>query len=87
MKTVIKDELISPYETHIDEHNFTVGTPYVNKDGDTVLIGGKYYTSLDRALKFIVKSNMIKEDRKYSIKEYISDYLSRLEKIKQLINI
>jgi len=64
---LIKDELIAPYEIHVDKYN------YILINGDTTQTVG-YYTNLSYAVKAVLKKRFIPEDgdgNTYTIKEYI----------------
>ena len=87
MKNIINDKLIQPFEIHVDSENFVVGIPHVTKEGKAVLTGSKFYTSLPRALEYIVKSNMANEGGEFTIKEYITEFINRLQNIKQTIKL
>ena len=65
---LIKDELIAPYEIHVDKYN------YILVNGKTTQTEG-YYTSLTLAVKSILKKRYVPEggeDNVYTLKEYIN---------------
>lgn len=65
---LIQDELIAPYEIHVDKYN------YILVNGKTTQTEG-YYTNLSYAVKAVLKKRFIPEggdENVYTIKEYIA---------------
>lgn len=70
----IKDEILEPYEIWQDAYNFSVGIPYINKNGDVNLTNASYFTSLSNALINVAKFKMADKDVVVNLKEYIEQY-------------
>jgi len=80
-KAVIKDALLEPFYIKIDDKSFSV------MKGTEILAWG-YYTNLGSALRAITKFKMAeKTNTVFSLKEYISQHESILEKIVEKVNL
>lgn len=75
----IKDELLLPYIIKVDEDNYTVALESKPEAGI------HYCTSLPSALNKITRAKMIKTETK-SLKEYINDYETMFNQLKEVIS-
>ena len=87
MRTIIKDSCISPYEIHVDESNFTVGKPSINKKGEETFSPMKYYSDLVSCLTYIAKIETISASEKQDISQFIATFLEKLEIFKNTIKL
>lgn len=69
----IEDKVISPYVIHVEDNQFTVGIPKLDKHGKEVLTNPSYFTKLSYALKHISKSLLVASNSQsvLTVKEFI----------------
>lgn len=82
-KNFIKDPLLEPYYVKIDGDKAYV----VMQEGSQQVIG--YYTTVGNALKRIAleKVDNVEVDTERTLKQYLTEYLTHLEKFTQTITI
>ena len=87
----IQDKLIEPYEIWEDGTSYTMGIPTTVKlkNGETkeVLKGAKYYTTLESALRKIMRYKIANMEQVLSIQGYIRQYGQLWDRIEQSIKI
>jgi hypothetical protein len=64
-KCLVRDELLHPYEIHIDESSHT----YLLVDSVTGL-NVAYYTTLPHVLKGILRHKLVPKEKVYTLKQY-----------------
>ncbi len=82
-KNTIKDPLLEPYYIKIDGNkSYTI-----MKEGSAQIIG--YYTTILNALKRIAleKVDNVEEDTERTLKQYLTEYFTKLENFSQAITI
>ena len=81
--TTITDPLLGDYKILSDEDNYNLiyTDPLSKKEK---VIG--YYTQLGGALKRVVRNQMVEKQPVYSLKEYINELETTLEKLKNIID-
>jgi hypothetical protein len=83
LKNTIKDPLLEPYYIKIDGNkSYTI-----MKEGSAQIIG--YYTTIINALKRIAleKVDNVEEDTERTLKQYLTEYFTKLENFSQAITI
>ena len=78
----LTDPVLEPYFIQMDELNYTLCEEL--DSGNVKTIG--YYSSLGKTLESYCKISMVKNDYS-SVKEYMSEYNSLVDKIKNTFNI
>jgi predicted S18 family serine protease len=68
----IVDDLIKPFEIHIDSNSYIVGKVSINKKGESVFNSDKYYTSLASALKYISREKVRDNNNTMSLNTYVN---------------
>lgn len=72
---IIKDDLITPYEVHIDEYNYSLVTPsYLDKDGRMHYKKFGHFNSMGRALDRVVRLRTISNLDQTTIDGYVKEY-------------
>jgi len=81
-KCLIKDDLIHPYEIHIDEGSHT----YLLVHSETQL-NEAYYTTLAHCLKGILKRKLVPADKVYTLRQYQQEMLIMEQEMKKLLGV
>jgi hypothetical protein len=82
-KNIIKDSLLHPFYIKIDgDKSYTI-----MKEGSNQVIG--YYTTIANSLKRIAleKVDDVQEDTERTLKQYLTEYFTKLENFSQAITI
>jgi len=80
-RCLIEDEVLSPFEVHVDKYN------YILVNGKTEQVEG-YYTSLAHCLKAVLKTKYVPNDgsgKTFTIKGYIEAMQSLNDEMAELL--
>jgi hypothetical protein len=83
----IQDETLEPYEIVMDGSNYSVEqkSDKINKEGDLITKNHGYFTSLHSALSKIISLKLISSKKSVTLKEFIAEYTSIKDDIKNSI--
>jgi len=89
IKTImkIKDEKLEPYEIHYNENSYNVVEKKgLDKNGKQKLKTHAYCSSIENALKRIIRLQVDERDDVYSLKKYLKSIENANEQIKLIIS-
>jgi hypothetical protein len=83
----IQDETLEPYEIVMDGSNYAVEqkSDKINKEGDLITKNQGYFTSLHSAIGKIISLKLISSKKSVTLKEFILEYTSIKNEIKNSI--
>tara|TARA_R110000796_G_scaffold13560_4_gene43757 strand:- start:2249 stop:2512 length:264 start_codon:yes stop_codon:yes gene_type:complete len=83
----IQDETLEPYEIVMDGSNYSVEqkSDKLNKEGDLITKNQGYFTSLYSAIGKIISLKLISSNKSVTLKEFILEYTSIKNEIKNSI--
>lgn len=76
----IEDPLLGDYKIQVDESCYI---PMKKEDSKALC----YHMKLDSALKFVIKQNLVSQDKVFTIKGYINQYEKTIKELTQKFSV